>query len=79
MIIRKRRITNEQIAGVAQRRRIMSYGVNLPQKVEDISSIEYQIGNRRCRMDEKRIAAVAQVGARGMTSIILRDCNGAAP
>jgi len=53
-------------------------GVNLPQKVEDISYIDYQIGNRRCRMDEKRIAEAAHLKERGVTRITLHDCNSAA-
>jgi len=54
-------------------------GVSLPQRVEDIRYIEYQIGDRRCRMDGKLIAQAARAGERGVTSITLRDCGGSAP
>lgn len=54
-------------------------GVRLPQTVEDISYIEYQLGDHRCRMDEKRIAAAAHVRERGVTSITLRDCTRSTP
>jgi hypothetical protein len=54
-------------------------GVSLLQKAEDISYIEYQIGERRCRMDKKVIAQAARAGERGVTSITLRDCGNSAP
>lgn len=50
-------------------------GVNLPQMVENISYIEYTIGNRRCRLDKKLIAQAARTRVSGVTSIILRDCG----
>ena len=49
-------------------------GVSLTQRVEDISYIEYQIGERRCRMDEKAISKRARTGDRGMTIIALSEC-----
>jgi hypothetical protein len=53
--------------------------VSMVQRVGDISYIDYQIGERRCRMDRKLIAQAAQAGARGVTSITLRDCGNSAP
>jgi hypothetical protein len=50
-------------------------GVGFTQKVEDISYIEYQIGERHYRMDEKLITKVARAGRRGVTSITLSECS----
>jgi hypothetical protein len=49
-------------------------GVSLPQKIEDISSIEYQIDGHECRMDAKMIAGVARTSTDGVASIALTDC-----
>jgi hypothetical protein len=49
--------------------------VRLRQRVEDISYIEYQIGDRRCRMDRNLIVQATRPMERGVTSITLRDCS----
>jgi hypothetical protein len=54
-------------------------GVNMPQRVEDISYIDYQVGKRACRMDKKQIAEAARTGQLGVTKITLRDCSSSKP
>jgi hypothetical protein len=49
-------------------------GVSLTQTIEDISYIEYQIGDRRCRLDEKLIAKIARADGRGVKSVTLTNC-----
>ena len=49
-------------------------GVDLTEKVEAISYIDYRIGERRCRMDKNLIAEVARTSKAGLTSISLTDC-----
>ena len=51
--------------------------VNLPQRLEDINSIEYRVGNRECRMDKRLIEQAANGENEGIRIIRMRDCGGA--
>jgi hypothetical protein len=52
-------------------------GVDLTQKIDEISYIDYQTGKLHCRLDKSQIAKIARVGDRGVTSITLGECGGA--
>lgn len=54
-------------------------GVSLPQKVGDISYIEYQVGETRCRMDRDAVAKAARSGARGVVNVTLSGCDASRP
>lgn len=53
--------------------------VNLTQRIESISYIEYRIGNHRCRVDKEGIAEAASAHERGVTNVMLRDCRDSMP
>jgi hypothetical protein len=49
--------------------------VNLPQRIEEISHIEYKIRGHQCRLNQKQIAQFARAEVGGVVGITLHECN----
>jgi hypothetical protein len=50
-------------------------GLDLPQKVKAIASIEYETSHGTCQLNKKAITALSQGKADGFSTIVLKRCR----